>query len=770
MSFGQRHEMFRPKKEGSEFESYKKSGEDFINAHKKLFATFAADVSLRFTMADKFQIDYEKGLISLDSKWFFEKGYNKEQILWATFHELSHFRDLAQDKNGVMDGFKYIKEKGEKLAKESGMNPDLAYKTYHTLFNCLDDIYVNKVVSRRASFYEHGRKGGKQVQDLYRDKLFKDTDLSVAEDGAKIPNHLQFAFYLLRKAMLPDQEIIVSEEVKKALDTKVTVGRREYTPEEIIQTFMLPNKSRDAKASVRHTYLKQYIEPVYESLIRKDIEDANKPQESENNESGDGKDEKNDKQEENENSDGGESKPDTSKESAPSDEKTQSDAGNENDTKDEAKNGDEGESKPNAPQESDQPGDSPQEEKGGEEQNNSKPDTDNARGDGQSPTNQERANEKFNEWAQIHSEFQSNSPDQLDEKEIEKFIEQQDTERNENAEKEKESKKISTEPKDIQANTDQEWADKNKTKNRDVYEELRSLRDIEENIMPYLNSMTELWQDIMAGVSTEIGHAKEKSFVSGSELNIDSVVENIGAIYAGQSAPRIYNKITEKEVTVEKPEIIRVRLVIDKSGSMTNDDGTKSKVMNQSLVLILRSIQQFNEMLDLTRGSTGSKLKVETQVLGFGERLYEIKKLESDDEQETEPTLAVLDTLKRSGGVNNAKTYDYLALEQILKSQDDTSQQKIKQGKILDLLFEITDGGSSAHKQSKEAVDKMSEIGVHARAFQIGRVDEEERQLFNYVWNGDENNKRGQVVGRNIEGLLPALTEALKKQLSGVRI
>ena len=189
-------------------EEYKKQGEDFVNSHRKLFASFAEDVSIKFKMLDKFQIDYETGIVQLDSNWFFERGYNKEQILWAVFHELSHFRDFANDKEGLLGSFEHIKQKADRLAKETGMDPELAYKTYHTLFNCLDDIYVNKVVSRRASYYESNRQGGKHVEDLYREKLFKDTDFTKVEQGdgsfAEIPRHLQFAFYLLRKAMLPE--------------------------------------------------------------------------------------------------------------------------------------------------------------------------------------------------------------------------------------------------------------------------------------------------------------------------------------------------------------------------------------------------------------------------------------------------------------------------------------------------------------------------------------------------------------------------------------
>jgi hypothetical protein len=739
-------------------EEYKKQGEDFVNSHRKLFASFAEDVSIKFKMLDKFQIDYQTGIVQLDSNWFFERGYNKEQILWAVFHELSHFRDFANDKEGLLGSFEYIKGKADVLAKETGMDQNLAYKTYHTLFNCLDDIYVNKVVSRRASYYESNRQGGKHVEELYREKLFKDTDFTKVEQGdgsfTEMPHHLQFAFYLLRKAMLPDQDIVMSAEVKKALDTKIVIDSKEFTVESMIKTFMLPNKFKDTKASVRHDFLKKYIEPIYEGLIQKDINENKDPETNQQNnsnpESGD------------QNSGGNEGIKDGSKSENSSDENKDKGESGADDVKPNS-----GEEKQGEQQAEFGNGDSKNEEHKNGEPNGSDSKKENATGSENSAgeNKQEKQAQKFKEWSNIHAEFESKSPDQLSEDDIKKFTEHQDVKKEEQKAKELESKKQPQNEKTLQTNLDRDWADSHKIEGRDILRELQSLRQVEESIMPYLNSLTELWQNIIAGNSVAIDYAKDSAHVSGSELNIDSVIDNMGAIYASQSAPRIYDKITTKEAIVQKPEVIRIRLVVDKSGSM--DDGIKQKVLAQTLVLILRSLQQFNEMLNLTRGSTGSKLKVETQVLGFSSRLSIIKKLESEV-TEDDPTIEILNTLKMSGA-ENGYTYDNLALNHVINSQDELSKQRIKQGKVLDVLFEITDGGSSNEDSSKEAVNKLDEAGVYANAFQIGKVDESEKRAFNNVWN-TEGNKKGLVVGGNIEKLLPAITEALKKYLSGVRI
>ena len=517
----------------------------------------------------------------------------------------------------------------------------------------------------------------------------------------------------------------------------------------MIKTFMLPSKFKDTKASVRHDFLKKYIEPIYESLIQKDINDNTDPEPN---------------QQDNSNPESG----DKNHEDGEGDKNENSLDGN----KDKSENGQSG----NDPSSAAEKQEGQQAECGneGEEFKNGKPDvSDSKKQEGASSekasagkNKQEKQAQKFKEWSDIHAEFESKSPDQLSEDDIKKFTEHQEAKKEEDQRaKEAESKKPPQGEKSLQTNLDKDWADAHKIEGRDILTELQSLRQIEESIMPYLDSLTELWQNIIAGNSIAIDYAKDSSHASGSELNIGSVIDNMGAIYARQSAPRIYDKITTKETIVQKPEVIRIRLVVDKSGSMRDD--LKQKVLAQTLVLTLRSLQQFNEMLNLTRGSTGSKLKVETQVLGFSGGFSVIKKFESET-GEDDPTLDILNTLKLSV-YDGGYTHDYLALNHVINTQDDVSVQRIRQGKVLDLLFEITDGGSSNEESSKEAVGKLDEAGIYSNAFQIGKVDESERRAFNNVWN-TEGNKKGLVVGGEIERLLPAITEALKKYLSGVSI
>ena len=83
-----------------ELERYTEDARALLASHKRFLETFAQDISLRFEMGSGFKIDTEKGVVYNDAKWFHERDFSPEQILWAHLHELMHFRDLVEDQEG----------------------------------------------------------------------------------------------------------------------------------------------------------------------------------------------------------------------------------------------------------------------------------------------------------------------------------------------------------------------------------------------------------------------------------------------------------------------------------------------------------------------------------------------------------------------------------------------------------------------------------------------------------------------------------------------
>ena len=115
-------------------------------------------------------------------------------------------------------------------------------------------------------------------------------------------------------------------------------------------------------------------------------------------------------------------------------------------------------------------------------------------------------------------------------------------------------------------------------------------------------------------------------------------------------------------------------------------------------------------------------------------------------------------------------TADFLALQSIFAGMDLEEKQKIQDNKVLDMVFEVTDGGSDDIAKAKTAVDNLLGVGMVARAFQIGAVTEAEKKKFKHVWNDGRGEPLGEEIGENIANLLPAVVKLLKHYLGSVRL
>lgn len=682
----------------AEADIYKQEAQKVIDSHQRLFTTFAKDISLSFKISSGFYIDLEKGEVNMDAKWFSEKGFSKEQILWACMHELSHFRDLAED-DGVMKNFEYIKEQAKKtgelmlkkweekygasepefiemLKKRRPINPKKpqgetmnaieksAYGIHHTFYNIFDDIYVNNLVSRKAPVYEADEKGGKEIARLYQEKLFAGTDY------AEKPMHLQFVYKLLRQEMVKDEKVVVNEEVEEALNKKIVFQGKEYTSSEIVQSLIKPKKGRDTLASQRYFALRKTLEPIFQELLFKDLEkwDPQKP----------------------------------------------------------------------------------------DKQNQSEGESTEGEGEGNG-----------NPFEQDYNEYKENNPDQISEEDIQEWKEKKDKEDQEKKDREtqaqaQENKSADEKAKESQENMDKDWCAQNNVE----YGTLQQFRKIESEVEPYLQDLSRLWQKIIFGSSKEIERGIEGHFKTGTELDVQKAIQQWPKIAQQKfDDVRVMKRTVSKEVLIKKPELIRVRLVGDMSGSM---DSEKRHILQQCFVLLLSSLREFNTHLNLTRSQTKSKLEVDTEAWIFGNEAQKIKKLKSESGAQDEQIeiIKIFEKLESTIGM----TYDNKALEEIQKSLSQEDLEKISQKKTLEIVFEMTDGGSSDEKEAEQLVNALANSGIILRAFQIGKTNEDDKKVFDSVWNSSQQEKRGEIVGEKIANLLPAVASALKKYLGNVQL
>jgi hypothetical protein len=317
---------------------------------------------------------------------------------------------------------------------------------------------------------------------------------------------------------------------------------------------------------------------------------------------------------------------------------------------------------------------------------------------------------------------------------------------------------------ETQKKEDEQWAGKNAShefSKEQLLANLTRFREVQREIAPYLEELSTLWRYIIFGTSREIMHVMEGPFKTGDELDMQKTIENWGEIQEGKfEQVKMFNREVNKEVVTQKPELIRVRIAGDMSGSM---DRKKLKVLQQAMTLIFASLDEFQTYLNATRADTKSKLEVETEGWIFNDSAEKIK---SFDDKENLEMVSVFDHIQIPSGL----TFDNVVLSDIAESLSPEDEEKIKSGKIMDIVFEITDGGSSNPNSAKEALDKLIEKKVIVRAFQIGRVSVGEQRIFDVVWNSDRDKIRGERVGSDISDLIPAITKALKEYLGDVAI
>ena len=366
-----------------------------------------------------------------------------------------------------------------------------------------------------------------------------------------------------------------------------------------------------------------------------------------------------------------------------------------------------------------------------------------------------------------YRDYEDNSPDQFSEEDIknwtEKKKEEKKKEEEERRRKEEEEKKSFEErEKEIQEKMGKEWCKRHNIE----YSLLQKVREIEKEIEPYLKEMSQFWRKIVFGYSTERKLEWEGYYKFGTRLDIHKVIKEWPKIEKGDVFDvKVMKKRVVKEKLIHQPEVIRVRLVLDVSGSM---DEERLKTLREITVLLGRSLQEFNHYLGLVRETTGTKLVADLEEWIFESEAQKIKPLAGDDyrtrnwEKDEADFIKSIGYLFSSGG----STADFLALEEIEKSVTDFDIERIKQGKLLEILIEITDGGSDNPELTREIKNRLKEKGIIAKAFQIGEPTEGEIEAFKTTWENDGDGERVPELSQ----VLPALIQFLKKYLKDVKL
>ena len=250
----------------------------FINRNGRLLNVFSRDASLKFVPsknAETFSFDASNYSINVPTKWFENDDYTENELLFANYHERAHFIDMRKNPKAYIDNYSQMEQDAAKLSisyckKHPGSDFESLkgcyYKELHTLYNCLDDIYVNKLVEQRVPFFQT-KDGSNATVAIYEKSGFANADFRGQ------PPHTQFVFSLLRDAMLSKEKgkSIVDDDVEKELNSKI-IGR------DIRQTVhekLEPTNGILVDPSDRYKLIRSGIQPIFIRLLEEYLDDNN---------------------------------------------------------------------------------------------------------------------------------------------------------------------------------------------------------------------------------------------------------------------------------------------------------------------------------------------------------------------------------------------------------------------------------------------------------------------------------------------------------------
>jgi len=373
------------------------------------------------------------------------------------------------------------------------------------------------------------------------------------------------------------------------------------------------------------------------------------------------------------------------------------------------------------------------------------------------------------------------NPSPINRKTIEDFIEfQKEKEAEEEAKEEEEKKARRLTPKEraqkVRKNEDERFireffeseGEKEIAKMLKVAEEYRQL---EESVEPYVKDLAQVFEQVMQNVSQQVSLAWEEGWRSG-RFNIERFIKKYGA-YLQEGAPPL--QFSEIDVYDQKefferlrlfPEKIKVRLVLDGSGSM---DEERLLALKQNAILIMEALSAFEFTINL-RFSLKEPIHIDTEIRMFGSqgRGRIIKPFA--ETKNYNPEEARADRLKAFPFIHNnyGGTCDAEPWWKIDASLDDPKYlEELKSNKAKEFIFEVTDGGSneSTHpkvlpaQDTRDAIDAVEKKGGIARGFQIGTPTDEEKAVFDQIWG-----KNGSRIDHP-KKLVPAIAKTLAEEI-----
>ncbi len=272
---------------------------------------------------------------------------------------------------------------------------------------------------------------------------------------------------------------------------------------------------------------------------------------------------------------------------------------------------------------------------------------------------------------------------------------------------------------------------------------------LKKEIEPHKKELSDMFSDLMINIGEGVKFFKEVGFTSG-KLNIKRLVKKFGPYFANKKTLHnlsiddmdVYDQKDFVMEPVIKPDVIRVSLLLDCSGSM---DQAKRDEIQKISILLMESFEGAEDKINLTY-KPKKKIQIDTQIIAYGTDSKTIKDFSKNDFKRygTDTNIAnkweVVDQLDRSMGSTGSDQ----AWDEVLKIADDPDYMKeIQECKTKHLCIEVTDGGADYPERTKNIIEKLDEIGLINRGIQIMPSDSEQG-TFQSIWG--KSTDRGRII------------------------
>lgn len=235
----------------------------FFAQEEKVLADIAGGSGFNFKRGNEWSINPETGDATFDPKFFTERGYTPSQALFAAFHEIKcHLVEVADLLDTSAGSREYSRLK-QRIKKQR----------FRIWENCRTDVKGNLAITEFAPALTD------DAESVYREKLWPVTDFTDK------PKHLQFMYAVLRRAMVPGEDVQVSPEVTEAINNLRNVQGRDGKTRDVIA--MATDPHIDPLLALRLS--NRYIEPVIDKLFEGDVEENKGKGKGEKGEKGEGK-------------------------------------------------------------------------------------------------------------------------------------------------------------------------------------------------------------------------------------------------------------------------------------------------------------------------------------------------------------------------------------------------------------------------------------------------------------------------------------------------